>query len=94
LLHRGEKNSFAVRPISAYDKGESQNPHPSQAGIDDFGITKPPNNERTNMEIAPVIVEAIIVRKIAAIARNIDTQERLNVDKIRNCRKNLLTSGL
>jgi hypothetical protein len=32
--HRGAKNSFAVRPISAYDNGESQNPHSSQEGIE------------------------------------------------------------
>lgn len=58
-----------------------------------FGITKPPNNESSNTEIAPVSVEARNVRKIAAIARNIDTHERLNVKKIRNCRKNLKESN-
>lgn len=34
LLHRGAKNSFAVRPISAYENGDNQNPHSSQAGMD------------------------------------------------------------
>ena len=34
FLHIGAKNSFEVRPISAYDSGESQNPHSSQEGIE------------------------------------------------------------
>jgi hypothetical protein len=93
FLHRGEKNSFAVKPISAYDKGESQNPQPSQVGMDDFGITKPPNNARSNTEIAPVIEQATNVRQIDAIARNIDIHERWNVSKIMKCRKNLKESN-
>lgn len=34
LNHLGAKNSFPVKPISAYDNGEIQNPHFSQFGID------------------------------------------------------------
>ena len=40
-----------------------------------------------------MIEEATNVRKIAAMARNIDTHEMLNVNKIRNCRKNLKESN-
>ena len=32
--HLGAKNSVSVNPISAYDNGESQNPHFSQLGMD------------------------------------------------------------
>jgi hypothetical protein len=32
--HLCTKNSFPVKPISAYDNGESQNPHFNQLGMD------------------------------------------------------------
>lgn len=31
---RGARNSFTVMPISPYAKGQTQNPHSSQKGID------------------------------------------------------------
>jgi hypothetical protein len=38
FVHLGAKNSFLVKPISAYDNGESQNPHFSQLGMDAVAI--------------------------------------------------------
>jgi hypothetical protein len=38
FIHLGAKNSFSVKPISAYDNGESQNPHFSQLGMDAVAI--------------------------------------------------------
>jgi hypothetical protein len=36
--HLGAKNSFPVKPISAYDNGESQNPHFNQLGMDAVAV--------------------------------------------------------
>ena len=36
--HLGAKNSFPVKPISAFDNGESQNPHFNQLGMDAVAV--------------------------------------------------------
>lgn len=50
--HLGAKNSFPVNPISAYDSGESQNPHFNQFGRNAVAIW-----HTVNVSAACLIVE-------------------------------------
>lgn len=50
---------------------------------------KPPNNERSIIEMVPMVVARTKSRKMEAIARNMDIHERCKAKKIKNWRMNL-----